>query len=80
MTFAMHTLTLALQTLSDKSIDQRSTVIAECKAHEVVNLKPMWNVYIEALSGHLVTINADHNSKNRSNSAIDKLKSFINNF
>lgn len=49
------TLTLTLKTLSNEPIDKWSTMITECKTHEVVYLEPMWNVNVEALSCHLVT-------------------------
>lgn len=50
-----HIQTLTLQTLSNEPVDKWPTVVAERKAHEVMDLEPMRNIYVEPLSSHLQT-------------------------
>jgi hypothetical protein len=48
--YIIYTATFTLQSLTEKPIQQRSTVVTECEPLVIVHHEAMWDVHIEPLS------------------------------
>ena len=44
-----------METLSEKAVDQRATMITKCEAHVVVNLKSVRNIDVKSFPNNLQT-------------------------